>query len=124
MFVRNLFVLSDSSCELCRRCKRWLAWQRQLVPMTFIEANSADAHRVFPVLDHEHTLQELTVISDVGGVYTGEKAWLMCLWALSDYRGWACTMSTPERLPIAKKFVTMISENRKSISKLIPVSRG
>jgi predicted DCC family thiol-disulfide oxidoreductase YuxK len=117
--LNNLFVLYDSSCELCRRCRNWLQFQKQIVALTFIEAASADAKEIFPLLDHARTLSELTVISDLGGVYTGAKAWLMCLWALTEYRGWARTLATPELLPTARKFLTMMSENRKAISQLI-----
>lgn len=117
--MRNLFILFDANCGFCRSCKLWLQSQRQIISLTFVEANSYDAHRLFPVLNHGETLGELTVISDIGGVYHGTKAWLICLWALKEYRAWANTLATPELMPIAKKFITMISDNRKTISKLV-----
>jgi predicted DCC family thiol-disulfide oxidoreductase YuxK len=117
--LSNLFVLFDPACELCQRCKSWLQLQRQIVALTFIEAASADARNIFPLLDHSRTLSELTVVSDEGGVYTGAKAYVMCLWALADYRAWAATLATPELMPTARLFLTTVSENRKSISRLL-----
>ena len=118
--MRNIFVLFDASCELCYRCKGWVQSQRQIIPLTFIEACSSDAKKIFPCLDHGRTLEELTVIADDGSVYHGAKGWLMCLWSLTDYRGWAHTLATPERLPIAKRFISVVSANRKTVSKMIP----
>jgi predicted DCC family thiol-disulfide oxidoreductase YuxK len=117
--MRNLFVLFDPKCAFCRKCKLWLQSQNQIVPLTFIEAASDDAKRIFPAINHAETLSELTVISDSGGIYHSTKAWLICLWALRSYRGWASTLSTPELMPLAKKFITMVSDNRKTISQLI-----
>jgi predicted DCC family thiol-disulfide oxidoreductase YuxK len=117
--IRNLFVLFDGNCELCRYCKDWLQTQRQTVALTFIEAGSTYAKSVFPELNHAKTLSELTVIDDEGGVYHGTKAWLLVLWALADYRSWARTLASPEMMPIARKFITMISSNRKTINQLI-----
>ncbi len=117
--MRNLFVLFDPNCGFCRRCKVWLQSQRQIIPLTFLEANSDDARRFFPALNHVQTLGELTVVSDSGGVYHGTKAWLICLWALNEYRGWSNTLASPELMPVAQKFITMISNNRKSISNLV-----
>ena len=114
--MKNLFILFDESCKFCKRCKLWLQSQRQLVPLTFVAATTDDAKELFPVLDHSQTLGELTVIGDDGGVYHGTKAWLMVLWALKDYREWSRSLATPELMPVAKKFITMISTNRKTIS--------
>jgi predicted DCC family thiol-disulfide oxidoreductase YuxK len=120
--IRNLFVLFDGSCDLCGHCKAWLQTQKQTVALTFVEAKSRDARYIFPELDHSRTTSELTVIADDGALYTGTKAWLMVLWALSDYRNWARTLSSPEMMPIARKFITMISDNRQTLNRLIASS--
>lgn len=117
--IRNLFVLFDGNCQMCRYCKDWLKTQRQVVALTFIEAGTLDARKLFPDLDHQKTLAELTVVADDGCFYQGTKAWLLVLWALADYRSWARTLASPEMMPIARKFITMISSNRKTINQLI-----
>lgn len=114
--MKNLFILFDDSCKFCRRCKLWLQSQRQIIPLTFVAATTDDAVALFPLLDHSKTLGELTVIADTGAVYHGTKAWLMVLWALRDYRDWARSLASPEMMPLARKFITMISSNRKTIS--------
>ena len=80
--------------------------------LVFVPASSDEARSRYPQLDHALTLTDLTVISDRGAVYGGPKAWLMCLWALRDYREWALRLSSPELLPTAKRVISMISQNR------------
>jgi predicted DCC family thiol-disulfide oxidoreductase YuxK len=117
--MNNIFVLYDTDCAFCVQCGKWIASQRQTVPITFIAAGSPEAQRIFPYIDHERTKIDLTVVSDVGGVYHDAKAWLMCLWALTEYRAWAVRLATPELMPSAKNIISTISNNRKTISKMI-----
>lgn len=117
--MNNLFVLFDSTCAFCRQCRIWLQSQRQIVRLTFLEAGSLDAKKLFPALNHERTKADLTVVSDSGAVFHGSKAWLIILWALKDYRSWARTLASPELMPVAQKFISMISSNRRTISRLI-----
>ena len=84
--VRRLTVLYDADCPLCRRSRDWLAGQAQLVPLVFVAAGSAEAVARYPSLDHGDTLRKITVVGDNGAVYTGERAWLVCLWALRTWR--------------------------------------
>ncbi len=121
--MHNIFVLFDMSCDLCVNCKAWLQMQQQKVVITFIEAGSNEARRLFPGVNHDQSLNELTVIADNGAVYHGTKAWLMVLWCLRDYRSWSHTLAAPDRMPMAKRFITMISDNRKVISKVIPAPK-
>jgi predicted DCC family thiol-disulfide oxidoreductase YuxK len=117
--MNGLTVLFDQDCELCRRARLWLGRQAALVPLELIPAGSLEAQRRFPTLDHRTTLKDLTVIGDGGEVYRGAKAWLMCLWALRDYREKAILWSTPDRMEIARRFVAWVSKNRFRLSWLI-----
>ena len=93
--IRRLTVLYDVDCPICRRSRDWLAGQAQLVPLVFVPAGSARAKAAFPTLDHEGTLRKITVIGDNGSVYTGDRAWLVCLWALRTWRSAAIRFSRP-----------------------------
>lgn len=110
--MRELTVLFDPQCGLCRRAQAWLISKPKYVELVFVPASSDEARRRYPQLDHSLTLADLTVISDQGAVYNGPKAWLMCLWALREYREWALRLSSPELLPTAKRVISMISQNR------------
>lgn len=112
-------VLYDKRCVLCRRVRKWLELQPKYVEMTFVEAASKEAYNKFPEVDHNRTLTELTVISDNGDVYKGEKAWVICLWALQEYREWSVTLSTPELFPLAQRMIMWVSSNRFKISKFL-----
>ncbi|WP_433297266.1 thiol-disulfide oxidoreductase DCC family protein [Actinoplanes sp. CA-030573] len=105
-------VLFDEGCPICRTARRWLASRAQLVPLYFVPAGSAEARRRFPGLDHAATLRDLTVVADDGTYYTGDGAWLACLWALTDYRAAALRLSTPRLLPAARRFVAAASAVR------------
>jgi predicted DCC family thiol-disulfide oxidoreductase YuxK len=110
--MRELTVLYDPHCGLCRRAQAWLLSKPKYLELVFVPASSDEARRRYPQLDHALTLTDLTVISDQGAIYGGPKGWLMCLWALRDYREWALRLSSPELLPTAKRVISMISQNR------------
>lgn len=118
-----LTVLYDPTCGLCRRAHEWLAQQRKLVELVFVPCKSPEARQRFPLLDHDLTARDLTVIGEQGAVYMGPKAWLMVLWSLVQYREWAYRLSTPELLPTTRRVVSVISQNRYQISRLAGLSR-
>ena len=110
--MQTLTVLYDAHCNLCSHIRSWLETQPAYVTLDFVPAGSAEARRRFPQLDHATTARELTVISDEGEVYLEANAWIMCLWALRDYRAWSLRLSTPELLPLARRVVLWVSLNR------------
>jgi predicted DCC family thiol-disulfide oxidoreductase YuxK len=110
--MKTLTILYDMNCHLCRRIKEWLQAQTKYVDLDFIAAGSEAARKRYPQLDHAATLKELTVVSDEGNYYRGAKGWLMCLWALREYRGWAIRFSSRELMPLARRFVVKVSSLR------------
>ena len=122
--MSSLTVLYDPQCGLCRRVQEWLEDQPKLVQLILVPVKSEEARRRFPHLDHEPTLNDLTIISDQGAVYFGPKAWLMILWALCRYREWAYRLASPELLPTTRRVVSMISQHRYQISRAAGWSRS
>lgn len=100
--VRRLTVLYDAECPLCRQVGAWLARQRKLVPVDLVPAGSREARRRLPGLDHDRTLEEITVVGDGGQVYRGPAAWIVCLWALAGHRATAHRLSTPAGARLAR----------------------
>jgi predicted DCC family thiol-disulfide oxidoreductase YuxK len=82
----TLTVLYDERCPLCRRLKRWLGDQPTLSSLSFLAADSPEARARFPALDHARTTRTLTVVASDGAVYEGERAWLVCAWALPAWQ--------------------------------------
>lgn len=103
--IRHLTVLYDANCPLCRAARRWLESRAQVVPLQFLPAGSDAARQRFPGLDHDATLQDLTVVADTGELYVGDGAWLACLWALDSYRELADRLAQPHLLPVARRVV-------------------
>lgn len=93
--IGALVVLTDSGCPLCVHLARWLDRQPQLVPLELVDAASPQARARFPELDPGMTLRDLTVVADTGAWWHGGPAWVMCLWALADYRTRALRLSGP-----------------------------
>lgn len=118
-----LTVLYDPTCGLCCRAHEWLAQQRKLVELVFVPCKSEEARLRFPHLDHDLTGSDLTVIGDRGEVYMGPKAWLMVLWALNQYREWSYRLSSPELLPTTRRVVSMISQHRYQIGRVLGQTR-
>ncbi|MDF6044403.1 DUF393 domain-containing protein [Streptomyces sp. JH14] len=110
--VERLTVLYDAQCSLCVHVRHWLMKQRQLVPLDLVPAASAEARRRFPGLDHAGTLSEITVIGDLGQIYRGTSAWIVCLWALAEHRPKAHWLATPAGLPFARASVLAAARYR------------
>jgi len=121
--MRSLTVLYDPNCALCQRAWFWLNAQRKYVHMAFLPAGTEQARSRYPGLDHDASLRELTVVGDGGEVYLGVKAWLMCLWALREYRAMALRWSTPEKMPLARRFVAWVSRNRGALDHILAPRR-
>ena len=120
--MNKLTVLYDAECGFCIRCRWWLIHQPKFVEMDFLPAGSPEAEARFPGLSAPGTVDELLVVDDEGGVYRGAHAWLMCLWALVEYREWSGRLSSPGLLPLARGAFAMVSSNRKTLSWLLGLS--
>ncbi|MBI1760459.1 MAG: DUF393 domain-containing protein [Acidobacteria bacterium] len=117
--MRQLTVLYDERCNLCCRIREWLLRQPKYVQLDFVAANSAEARARFPQLDHERSLRELHVITSAGEVYRDAKVWLMCLWALREYRLWSLRLATPELMPLARRAIARVSSKRGKLARYV-----
>lgn len=115
--MKSLHVLYDGRCELCRRCRGWLGRQPVYVPLSFIPLQSPEAAIRFPRIGRFHPEERLVVISDEGDVWRGDAAWIMCLWALRDFREWSQRFANPMLRPFARQVCEIVSENRHAISR-------
>lgn len=114
--MKQLFILYDAQCGLCRRVRVWLAQQPSYVALRFIPLQSEEAGCRFPGLTHLRPSEQLVVISDQGEVWRGERAWIIVLWALREYREWSQRLASPVLLPLAARFCGAVSENRQALS--------
>jgi predicted DCC family thiol-disulfide oxidoreductase YuxK len=113
--MRYLTVVYDPQCGLCRRVGKWLQTQPKWIAVRLVPAHLAG--RLYPALAERAANVELMVVSDDGGVYLGDHAWLMCLYALRHYRPWAKRLSSPALLPLARNAFAILSGNRLRISR-------
>jgi predicted DCC family thiol-disulfide oxidoreductase YuxK len=114
--MERLYVLYDPKCELCQRLRDWLLVQRSWLGLSMVPAGSEKAQKMFPELDKIAGCNDLVVISDDGQVYLNNSAWIMALYALEEYRDWACRLAHPMIAPFVRQAWETISKNRHAIS--------
>ncbi len=117
--MNELTVFYDERCGLCRRCRDWLLRQPTFITLRFLPLQSPQLERRYPGLSAYRPEEEIVVVSDEGGIYRGGQAWIMCLWATQSYREWALRLSTPVLFPLVKRFCTLVSSHRLSLSGLL-----
>ena len=120
--MKTLHVLYDAECGLCRACREWLEAQPQYVRLEFHAAQAPETARRFPGLGAPRPA-ELVAVDERGRFYRGERAWVIVLWALKEYRGLADTLASPLLMPIARRVISAVSERRHGISKLLQIRR-
>jgi len=114
--MQKLYVLYDPKCELCRRLKDWILVQRSWIGLAVLEAGSDKAKRLFPELEGIARKDDRAVISDEGAVYLNDRAWIMVLYAMVDYRDWAGRLTHPILMPLARQAFAALSKNRHYLS--------
>jgi predicted DCC family thiol-disulfide oxidoreductase YuxK len=117
--VKRIFVLYDARCGLCSRVRVWMQDQPAHCGIDFLPAGSERARRLFPELTHEEYPSELVVVTDSGDVYKDDGAWIVCLWALVEYRPWAHRLSRGTLRHLARKAWGVVSSNRAEISRML-----
>lgn len=115
--MEKLYVLYDPQCELCCRLKDWLLVQRSWIGLRLVPAGSQTARRMFPELEKMASRNDLAVISDDGSVYLNDRAWIMVLYALEEYRDWAARLTHPLLMPLARQAYAALSRNRLALSR-------
>lgn len=117
--MTTLTLFYDARCGLCSGVRRWLSAQPAFVRLEFIPYDSPQARQRCPMIDQLHADQEIIVLSDEGDLWQGAGAWVMCLWALRDFREWSQRLASPAMQAIARKVVHLISANRLTLSSLL-----
>ncbi len=115
--MTRLTVLYDASCALCVRCRDWLATQPSYVELELLASSSELAHARFGELPWLG--DQLVVVADDGRVWAGSAAFIVCLWALRDYREWSYRLSGPAFAPLAARIFRMISAERRRIAAFV-----
>jgi len=114
---RELTVLFDPSCTLCRKCCHWMLHQPSFVKLTFVSCVEQEARARYG--DLPWLGDELIVVGDRGEVWVGPAAFLTCLWALERYREWSYRLAGPAFAPLAERFFLMLSDKRRALSTLL-----
>ena len=117
--MHTLTIFYDAHCGLCGGFRRWMRTQASLVRLEFVPYDSGEARRRLPELAGMRPEREIVVMSDAGAVWQGAGAWVVCLWALRDWRAWAKRLASPVLLPVAAGVCQLISQNRLGLSRLL-----
>jgi predicted DCC family thiol-disulfide oxidoreductase YuxK len=120
--MQFLYVFYDASCGMCTRLRSWCERQPAYVELRFIAAGTPEAARLLPSELVKSSQEDLTVLSSEGGVYQGEAAWLICLWALEGYRKLSIRLSDPRLAPKIREAFQIFSNNRHALSRWLGLS--
>lgn len=117
--MKRLHVIYDAQCGLCRRCRDWLREQPAFIELAFTPLQALDLENRFPGIGQYQPQEQMVVISDEGGVYAGAAGWIMCLYALEDYRELSVRLAHPRLMPFAKRVCELISHKRLTLSRAL-----
>jgi predicted DCC family thiol-disulfide oxidoreductase YuxK len=117
--LETLTVLYDSACGFCVSCRAWLERQPGDLDLEFLPIQSAAAKSLFPARPPGDSADELIVVGSDGSVYRDSDAWIMCLYALREYREWAIRLSSPTLRPLARQAFAFVSHNRRRLSRKV-----
>ena len=100
--MTRLTLHFDAKCGLCAAICGWIARQPQLVPLQCVPKTEGT--------------DDLEVTADTGEVWSGDDAWLMVLWALTEYRHWSYRLASPTLKPTARAMFATLSKYRGTLS--------
>jgi predicted DCC family thiol-disulfide oxidoreductase YuxK len=113
--LERLWIVYDAQCGLCTSVKGWISQQPALVTVEFVASGSDEARMRFPQIP----AGEIAVVGNTGEVWMGNGAWIVCLWALRDYRAWSLRLSSPFLLTLAREAFAVLSRHREGLSKMM-----
>jgi hypothetical protein len=61
---------------------------------------------------------ELIVVGDKGELWIGPAAFIVCLWALVEWRSWSYRLAGEATAPLAERFFYVLSAKRRTLSSL------
>jgi predicted DCC family thiol-disulfide oxidoreductase YuxK len=111
-----LTILYDDECGLCRNCRAFMERQPTYVRVDWLPCASPEARAAFGVIPWLGA--ELVVVADDGRVWAGAAAFLVCLWALCEWREWSYRLATPALAPFAERFFRVLSAERRKVGAL------
>lgn len=117
--MNRLTIFYDARCGLCSQFRKWMLGQAAYVRLEFLPFDSRAALARCPVLPRLGADREIVVMGDDGSLWQGAGAWVICLWALREYREWSLRLANPALLGMAKRVVCWISSHRISLSHLL-----
>lgn len=117
--MKAITIFYDARCGLCASVKSWLEREPKFVALHFVPYDSRHAEVLFPKIADWHPDREIVALSDEGGLYRGDGAWIMCLWATVRYREWSLRLARPALRPYAEKLCRLISKHRRRLSRVL-----
>lgn len=117
--MKTLTIFYDPHCGLCAKFRAWLEGQPTRVAVEFLGYDTAEAALRFPGLRERGADRDVVVLADDGRWWQGGPAWITCLWATQEHQEWAFRLATPTLMPLVKKAVHLLSENRLSLSRML-----
>ena len=111
--MRRLTVLYDARCGLCSWARRWARGQPAFVELVFLGGRLLRGPPRFPGLDRAGRARGADRRKRRRGrLPRADDAWIMCLYALEDFREWSLRLATPALRPMARQAFALVSRSR------------
>ena len=85
------------------RLKDWILVQRSWIGIAVMVADCDRAKRLFPELDQIAPRMTWSSSTTEGAVYLNDRAWIMVLYAMVEYRDWAARLARSILMPLARQ---------------------
>jgi predicted DCC family thiol-disulfide oxidoreductase YuxK len=115
--MKRLMVFYDPACAFCCSVREWAAQQPVFVPLSFISRESDFGKHVRRQLGDVD--DDLIVVADDGSYYRGPDAFIVALWAMTDYRALAQRLASPLVRPFARQAFALVSSGRGALSAML-----
>ncbi len=92
--------------------------QAALVDLRFVPCTGEEAKARYG--DIPWLGDELVVVGDELEVWAGPAAFLVCLWALDEWREWSYRLSGTAFAPLAERFFLIVSARRRRFADFFP----
>lgn len=114
--MNSITIFYDERCGFCRFCRAWLEAQPKYVAMRFVPRDAEEVGRRWPAVAALQDADEMLVLDDRGGLYRGEKAYIVVLYALREWRSLSLRLAQPMWRGLARRAFRMAARNRYRLS--------
>ncbi len=115
--MKRLMVFYDPDCGFCCSVREWAERQPTYLPVSFLSRETDFGRHVREQLGNVD--DDLIVVADDGAYYRGPDAFVVVLWAMTEFRALAGRLASPLVRPFARQAFALVSQGRGALSAVL-----